>query len=326
MIIRKKAYPRIGLVGNPSDGYFGKTISFTFENYYAQVVLYETPELKILPHTRDHSEFSSINGLAEDVSLYGYYGGIRLLKATVKRFYDYCRQADASLHDRNFTIRYYSNVPHMVGLAGSSAIITACFRALMEFYDVPIDRPELANLVLSVENDELGISAGLQDRVAQVYQGLVYMDFKKEAMKKEGHGVYEELDPALLPDLYMAYQADLSEGSEVFHNDLRSRFDNGDTDVLDAMTFWADLADKVKSALQESRPGDIGSLLDANFDRRRQLCRGHLLGVRQRGRSPQGPYAPVHLGRWLWDLGTQRIPPDQGTSFLDSERISAFTW
>ena len=28
MIIQTRAYARAGLIGNPSDGYFGKTISF----------------------------------------------------------------------------------------------------------------------------------------------------------------------------------------------------------------------------------------------------------------------------------------------------------
>ena len=32
MIIREKAYPRAALIGNPSDGYFGKTIAFVFRN------------------------------------------------------------------------------------------------------------------------------------------------------------------------------------------------------------------------------------------------------------------------------------------------------
>ena len=34
--------------------------------------------------------------------------------------------------------------------------------------------------MLSVEREELGITAGLQDRVVQVYEGLVYMDFGAE--------------------------------------------------------------------------------------------------------------------------------------------------
>ncbi|MFO8143540.1 MAG: hypothetical protein R6T78_02560, partial [Dehalococcoidales bacterium] len=40
--------PRAALIGNPSDGYFGKTIAFTFSNFQADVTLYDTPELEIL--------------------------------------------------------------------------------------------------------------------------------------------------------------------------------------------------------------------------------------------------------------------------------------
>lgn len=249
MIIKQKAYPRAGLAGNPSDGYFGKTIAFTFSNFHAEVILYETPELEILPNVRDHSVFNSIDGLAEDVKKYGYYGGIRLLKAAIKAFYCHCKENGIKLHRRNFTIRYSSDIPHHVGLAGSSAIITACMRALMTFYGVEIPKPTLANLILSVEKDELDIPAGLQDRVAQVYQGLVYMDFKKSLMEKQGHGNYESLDPKLLPPLYIAYMAELSEGSEIFHNDIRTRFNRGEKKVLDAMKFWASLSDKVKTTL-----------------------------------------------------------------------------
>jgi len=273
MIIRTHAFPRAGLIGNPSDGYYGKTISFAFRNFRAEVLLYETPELEILPNTRDHSRFESLNNLVSDVRLFGYYGGIRLLKAAVKRFHDYCVAGNIRLHDRNFTIRYSSNIPHLVGLAGSSAIITACVRALMAFYEVRIPKQEQANLILSVEKEELWIGAGLQDRVIQVYQGLVYMDFNKEHMEKHGYGRYEEIDPALLPPLYIAYRADLSEGSEVLHNDLRFRFDRGDADVLDAMRFWIELAEKVRGALVARRLSDIPALLNANFDRRVKVCR-----------------------------------------------------
>jgi glucuronokinase len=94
------------------------------------VVLYETPELEILPSEKDRSRFDSPGELVRDVRLHGYYGGIRLLKATIKRFHDYCEENQIRLHEKNFTIRYKSNIPHGVGLAGSSAIITACLRAL----------------------------------------------------------------------------------------------------------------------------------------------------------------------------------------------------
>lgn len=282
MIIHAKAYPRAGLIGNPSDGYFGKTISFVFKNFAAEVLLYQSPELEILPNTRDHSKFKSINGLAEDVRLFGYYGGIRLLKATVKRFHDYCAENAVKLDNRNFTIRYHTNIPSQVGLAGSSAIITACLRALMAFYEVSIPKPVQPGLVLSVEKNELGIMAGLQDRVAQVYEGMVYMNFARDIMERCGHGEYEELDVGLLPNIYLAFREDLSEESGVFHNDIRGRFDRGDPQVVEAMKYWAALAEQARNCLVERRLERIPELLNANFDMRRKIYKlspGNLLMV-----------------------------------------------
>ncbi len=273
MIIRTEAYPRVGLVGNPSDGYYGKTISFAFSNFRATVELYETPELEIVGAAKDQSRFEGIASLVRDVERHGYYGGIRLLKATVKRFYDYCRASHIGLHDKNFTIRYDSNIPHGVGLAGSSAIITACLRALMSFYGVSIPLHTQANLVLSAEVDELHIAAGLQDRVVQVYEGLVYMDFSKAIMERQGYGLYESLPVKLLGRLYVAYQDDSSEPTEVFHNAIRARFEAGERNVVAAMKYWAGLTVKAKRCLQAGNTQGLGQLIDANFDRRRRIYR-----------------------------------------------------
>ena len=114
MIIRTIAFPRAALVGNPSDGYHGRTIAFVFRNYQASVELYETPELELMPAKRDHNVFSCIDALCADVSQYGYYGGIRLLKAAVKTFGDFCHRERIQLEKKNFTIRY-SGIGGVVG-------------------------------------------------------------------------------------------------------------------------------------------------------------------------------------------------------------------
>jgi glucuronokinase len=271
MIIRTKAFARAGLVGNPSDGYFGKTISFIVRNFAAEVVLYESPEVEILPNTRDHSSFPSLSALADDVRKYGYYGGIRLLKATIKAFHDHCQNHGILLDNRNFTIRYQTNIPSQVGMAGSSAIITACLRALLAFYGVTIPRFIQPNLILSVETQQLGIPAGLQDRVIQVHEGLFYMDFNRDLMARQGYGHYEELDPRLLPPMYVAYRTDLAEGTEVFHNDIRGRFNRGEPAVIEAMQFWADLTEQVKDCLLRKDISKLPALLDQNFNKRREI-------------------------------------------------------
>jgi glucuronokinase len=263
------------LVGNPSDGYFGKTISLTLKNFWAEAVLYEWDEVEIVLSQDNRSRFRSINELAQDVRLHGYYGGVRLVKATIKRFVEFCQRNNLRLHDRNFSVRYQTNIPRQVGLAGSSAIIVATLRALMDFYHIDIPQPVQPSLVLSVETGELGIAAGLQDRVIQIYGGLVYMDFAKERMTEQMGfqcGVYEPLDPRLLPPIYVAYSADGSEPTEVVHNPLRARFQAGDPAVIAAMQKFAGLAAEAREAILQRDAARLSALMDENFNTRRSIC------------------------------------------------------
>ena len=270
MIIRTRAFARAGLIGNPSDGYFGKTISFSIRNFSASVTLYESPRLIIRPQACDRLEFESFGSLVEDVRQHGYYGGIRLIKAAIKRFGDYCAGIGAPLN-RNFSVEYETDIPIRVGLAGSSAIITATIRALMQFFGIEIPQPVLPGVILSVELDELKIGAGLQDRVIQVYGGAVFMDFDKERMARDGHGLYEPLNPALLPPLYVAYDDTLAEGTEVTHNDLRSRYNRGEQAVHAGIKRWAELTQEARDLILADRGPEIAPLMDANFDLRASL-------------------------------------------------------
>jgi glucuronokinase len=127
------------------------------------------------------------------------------------------------------------------------------------------------------------VGAGLQDRVIQVYEGLVYMDFARELMESQGHGGYESLDPALLPNVYVAYRKSLSEGTEVFHNNIRSRFEEGDPQVVQAMKRWAAIAAEGCQALLERDHAAFDRLIDENFDLRASIYKiseGNLQMVR----------------------------------------------
>ena len=274
MIINSKAYPRAALIGNPSDGYFGKTIAFVFSNYQASIQLYETPELNFIPSSRDYTTFKNLADLDQKITSFGYYGGIRLLKAAARQFYLYCKESGLSPEKQNFTIRYESDIPNRLGLAGSSAIITAAMRAMFQYYGMSITNAELANLVLKTEQNELSIPAGLQDRVAQAYNTPVFMDFNREHMEKFGYGIYQ---PITIPDglnFYIGYRTDLAEGSEILHSRLREDYNAGNPIVMDAMREWADLTTRMLTALQEKNHQQIGELINRNFDLRCEVCAG----------------------------------------------------
>jgi len=272
MIITAKAHARAGLIGNPSDGYFGKTIAVILKNFAVGVTLYETPELEIVPGQQDTPKYGSLAELSEDVALNGYYGGVRLIKATVNRFNRKFLQGRPARELRNFTVRYKTNIPRQVGLAGSSAIITATTRALSAFYGVEIDREQMPTFILEVETKELALTAGLQDRVVQVYEGVVYMDFDRELVEATGHGRYEPLDPALLPPLFVAYRTDVAELSTVTHSDLNERFKLGEPAVVEGMAECARLTEQARELLLAGKGSEMGELMDRNLEVRRSMC------------------------------------------------------
>ncbi len=263
---------RVALAGNPSDGFGGRTLSLAIANYGATVTVTESDELTIVPAPQDEVRFSSVDALVDDVRVNGYYGGLRLLKAAVRRFADHCAERRIEIGDRSFAITYDTDIPRAVGLGGSSAIVTAAVVALADFLEVEVARDRLPDLALSVETRELRIAAGLQDRVAQAYGGLTYMDFDPELVAREGHGAYEPLDPGLLPPLFVAHLADAGEPSDLFHSDLRSRFEAGEPAVVEAISRLAAEARRARDAVVAGDAAELGGAMDASFDARRAIA------------------------------------------------------
>jgi len=276
-----RTYARVGVLGNPSDGFFGKTISLSIQNFWAQVAVKESEKLELVRHPlNDPTTFGSLADLHAVSVAEAYLGGLRLMQATCKIFYEYCSEKGIAIARKNFTMSYDTNIPRQVGLAGSSAIVTSTFKALMAFFKLTendIPKNIQPNFVLKVETEELRINAGLQDRVIQIYNGLVYMNFDESILKSRGHGEYESLKPDSLPQFYLAYLADPSDSGQM-HNDVRIRFDNGDEVVRAGMKMFADITQRGKAALQTGDVNLLADLMDENFALRRELYGDAALG------------------------------------------------
>ena len=273
-VIRARSFARAGFLGNPSDGYFGKTISFTFTEFCVDLRLTESSRLRFVPGEVDDATFDSPKQLVRDLRLYGYYGGIRMLKAVSKLFFEYCEEHGIELADANFTAEYKINIPRLVGLSGSSAICSAMLKALMEFYGVEIPLEDQPTLIMCAERDELGIACGLQDRVAQIYNGLTFMDFERSFVESTGHGRYERLDPKKVPNLYIAYDPRRAEESGKAHKKVKKLFQQQNHDVVAAMSEFADIAQQGRDLLiaqPSNLNSQLASLVNANFDLRDRI-------------------------------------------------------
>ncbi|XP_078436330.1 glucuronokinase 1-like isoform X2 [Wolffia australiana] len=278
-VIEHKSYARVGLLGNPSDVYFGRTISFSIGNFWSSVRLQSSKDLIIRPHPlHDLVFFDSIDHLVNRVESEGYYGGVRLLMSICKVFKKFCSEKGIHLKEGNFTLSYETNIPRQTGLSGSSAIICAALNCLLDFYQVRhlVSVEIRPQLILNAEN-ELGIVAGLQDRVAQVYGGLVYMDFSKEHMDKYGHGKYLPMDVSLLPPFHLIYAENPSDSGKV-HSTVRKRWLEGDKIIRSAMEEVAEIPLRGRVALMEKNYEELARLINYNFDLRRRMFGDEALG------------------------------------------------
>ncbi|RHZ49007.1 hypothetical protein Glove_535g19 [Diversispora epigaea] len=296
-----RSYARIGLMGNPSDGFYGKTISFLISNFFTDVTLIPN---KFINNTQSYQEyskitihptftsittsFSSLQYLSLISSSEGYSNANSLIQATCKIFYEYCHHNNIFLHDQGFNILIETNIPRQVGLAGSSAIITALWKGLMKFYTINNEVISLkiqAKLIHNVEKVELRINSGLQDRVVQSFGGLMYMDFEKELTEKNGGiGKYERIDENLLPKgFWIAYEVNPSDSGKI-HSDVTKKYENGDQKIIEAMNKLASLAEKTKNILlnlslsSSLKSKQIATMMNENFNLRKEIFGKKVIG------------------------------------------------
>ena len=73
MGLERRAYARVGLLGNPSDVYGGRALSFTVADFSATVCLRPSPQLLIQPHPHhDLVAFPSLPQLVSTALLPSY--------------------------------------------------------------------------------------------------------------------------------------------------------------------------------------------------------------------------------------------------------------
>jgi glucuronokinase len=134
---------------------------------------------------------------------------------------------------------------------------------LCRLHTVGLGPAALAEFALAVETEDLGIAAGPQDRVAQAYGGVTYMDFA-------GTPRYESL-PGRLPPLLIAWRPTAAEPSGQVHDDLGARFARREPAVLQALL---ELARAARAARDALLAGDVAGLcrsVDASFEARRAM-------------------------------------------------------
>lgn len=242
------ARPRVGLLGNPSDGYGGRVIAFTFDDFSATATVRAAGEGSA---TADDLVRAAVEVFVEHAAAVG--AGPAALDP-----------GDARL---DYVLTFTSDIPRQVGFAGSSAIVIAALRALSRWFGMTADPITLARLALWAETGVLGIQAGPQDRVVQAYGGVLDMDFTTSEWK------VTSVDADRLPPMLLAWTRSPGEGSGGVHHDVKQRFDAGDPDVVGVMDVLPQLACDGAACLSSGDLDGLRALVDRNFDQRATIWR-----------------------------------------------------
>lgn len=258
--IRYSAPGRAGIIGNPSDMYGGTVISCavplrarcTLEP--ADHLSFQSPARTIKPDTLE---------LQNDE-------------------FDLCRAALAelgySVEHAPFTLRIESDIPVQSGLAGSSALLTAIVACLLHYQAGGLPLPhDLAERVRHIEARRLGVSCGYQDFYMAVFGGINAMEFRdKEELGRDSDeplATVETLSSYLrgvqLP-LWLATTGG-QRFSGAVHRSLRSRWEEGESAVVEGMARIGRLAREAKRALLEQHWQRLAQLMNENYATIREL-------------------------------------------------------
>ena len=85
-------------------------------------------------------------------------------------------------------------------------------------------------------------------------------------------GQYSPVAKDKLPPLYVAFDQSTGEPTEVFHNNLRGRFEQGEKAVVTAMAKFAELTVKAIQVIETGNKQQLAGIINENFDIRRSIC------------------------------------------------------
>lgn len=265
--ITRYGHARIGILGNPGDAFGGPAIAAAIGEFRAQASTDVSERLCLQEPPDEMPEWNNLESLDRRVHRYGCVGGRPLMQALLARLSRYARDHDLYIpRDRNLSLTWSSRIPPRVGLGGSSALLTAALRAVTAFWGLHIPPLQQVDILLRCEREDLGIPAGPQDRVAQVFEGAVYLE------QHLGGVLHVETIPStVLPPLFVAIDERGAEGTEVLHSHLRERFLRHDPEALEAIREWGRLTRKGRELLMAGRGEELGPLMDENFELRRRV-------------------------------------------------------
>lgn len=251
---------RAGVAGNPSDALGGAALAVPVHELCARVELRRSDRLRIRSE-RSELGWASVTELVQHAARFGHEGGARLVSAAIVTLVNELVRHGIELAPDPFEVVWSTDIPRSVGLAGSSALVIATMRALLQQWHATLAPEVMAALALEAESVELGVAAGWMDRATQAHELPTLVDTRR-MHDARGHAIPEmrAVSPREPIELVVAWDPEGAAPSGRLHGGLRERAAAGEPLVHDAVEGLVAAAHAAADAVEH---GDHAALRDA---------------------------------------------------------------
>lgn len=162
-------------------------------------------------------------------------------------------------------VRYATEIPLQSGMAGSTALVVALLRALLEVRGEVPERHVLAERAREIERAEMGVTCGYVDQYMATFGGCQFVDFRGKT--PEGSWASEPfatLEPLDAPLPFVLAFTGVRHSSDGVHRPVRERWLRGEPEVVRGYQRCSELGHLGKRALLLRDWKELGALMNEN--------------------------------------------------------------
>ena len=231
-------------------------ISCTIDRY-AYVSLEPRKDEKVVIRSLDFDIVSILDSISE----IRYDGKLDLAKAVIRTM---------GKPTEGLTFHISCNAPPGSGLGSSSALIVGVVGVMKRFHELSLTSYEIADTAYKIEREELKIKGGMQDQYAATFGGLNFIEFKSNGVVVNPLRVRQEILNELSTHLVLCNTGRTRLSSKILTRQIKS-YEEGNEHVLKNLSGLKQLAFDLKDALLKGKVEKIASLLDEDWELKKQL-------------------------------------------------------
>ncbi len=167
-----------------------------------------------------------------------------------------------------FTLKTSSQSPIGGGLGGSSSLVISILKAFSQWLNISIvNQDQLVQLAHNIEAEILLTPTGTQDYYPAITGGLGFIDFSANGIQSSVHSIKD----TPFENHFLLVYTGKSHHSGLNNFEVLKSAVEGDFKVLSALKKIKNIADELKTAIQQSNWSELPQLFRQEFEARIQL-------------------------------------------------------